>query len=110
MKMLDSQLAYKDSVTQDLTDENIIEASIIEEGTIESDTIEENIIEENTEPQSIETINKEISQYYIVQQGDTLRSICYEIYGDYDYIEKVCLWNDIDDPNNILCGQKLLLR
>jgi prophage DNA circulation protein len=45
-----------------------------------------------------------------VQQGDTLRSICYEIYGDYDYIEKVCLWNDIDDPNNILCGQKLLLR
>jgi hypothetical protein len=110
MKMLDSQLAYKDSATQDLTDENIIEASIIEEGTIESDTIEENIIEENTEPQSIETINKEIPQYYIVQQGDTLRSICYEIYGDYDYIEKVCLWNDIDDPNNILCGQKLLLR
>jgi hypothetical protein len=112
MKILDSQLAYdEESTIEDiaLKDIAIEDIATIEESTIEGTSIEETSIEENTE-KSVETINKEIPQYYIVQQGDTLRSICYEIYGDYDYIEKVCLWNDIDDPNNILCGQKLLLR
>ena len=48
-------------------------------------------------------------QYYIVRKGDTLRTICYNIYGDYSRVDEVCRWNDIDDPNNILYGQKLLL-
>jgi hypothetical protein len=112
MKILDSQLAYdEESTIEDIALKDIVieDIATIEESAIEGTSIEETSIEENTE-KSVETINKEIPQYYIVQQGDTLRSICYEIYGDYDYIEKVCLWNDIDDPNNILCGQKLLLR
>ncbi len=48
-------------------------------------------------------------QYYVVRKGDTLRTICYEIYGDYSRVDEICQWNNIDNPNNILYGQKLLL-
>ncbi len=50
-----------------------------------------------------------IPQYYVVRKGDTLRTICYDIYGDYSRVDEICRWNNIDDPNNILYGQKLLL-
>lgn len=48
-------------------------------------------------------------QYYVVRKGDTLRTICYEIYGDYSHVEEICQWNQIENPDNILYGQKLLL-
>lgn len=48
-------------------------------------------------------------QYYVVRRGDTLRTICYSIYGDYSRVDEVCRWNNIDNPDNILYGQKLLL-
>lgn len=48
-------------------------------------------------------------QYYVVRRGDTLRTICYDIYGDYSRVDEICRRNNIDDPNNILYGQKLLL-
>jgi len=48
-------------------------------------------------------------QYYVVRRGDTLRTICYSIYGDYSRVDEVCKWNNIDNPDNILYGQKLLL-
>lgn len=48
-------------------------------------------------------------QYYVVRRGDTLRTISYDIYGDYSRVDEICRWNNIDDPNNILYGQKLLL-
>lgn len=50
-----------------------------------------------------------VPQYYVVRRGDTLRTICYDIYGDYSRVDEICRWNNIDDPNNILYGQKLLL-
>lgn len=51
----------------------------------------------------------ETPQYYVVRRGDTLRTICYDIYGDYSRVDEICRWNNIDDPDNILYGQKLLL-
>lgn len=47
--------------------------------------------------------------YYIVQKGDTLRSISFQIYGNYDYVEAICVQNGLSNPDSILCGQKLLL-
>ena len=43
-----------------------------------------------------------VPQYYVVRRGDTLRTICYDIYGDYSRVDEICRWNNIDDPNNIL--------
>lgn len=57
--------------------------------------------------EALETTN--IPQYYVVQQGDTLRSICISVYGNCDRVEEVCMQNGITDPNSILCGQTLLL-
>jgi hypothetical protein len=129
IKMLDMQLAENEiniennveqtSQINDNIDKDETEVSKIEEYKIENadENGNENNIENDienmaktTEQEALATTNSDIPQYYIVQKGDTLRNICYEIYGDYDYVEKVCLWNDIPDPNNILCGQKLLLR
>ncbi|MBQ6787953.1 MAG: LysM peptidoglycan-binding domain-containing protein [Lachnospiraceae bacterium] len=50
-----------------------------------------------------------IPQYYVVQQGDTLRSICISVYGNLDSVEEVCSQNGITNPDSILCGQTLLL-
>lgn len=49
-------------------------------------------------------------QYYIVQQGDTLRSISYQVYGTYDMVSAICAWNGIEDADSILYGQRLLLQ
>ena len=50
-----------------------------------------------------------ISQYYVVQRGDTLRSICMSVYGNYDRVAEVCAQNGIINPDSILYGQTLLL-
>lgn len=50
-----------------------------------------------------------VPQYYVVRRGDTLRTISFDIYGDYSRVDEICKWNNIEDPNNILYGQKLLL-
>ena len=50
-----------------------------------------------------------VPQYYVVRRGDTLRTISFDIYGDYSRVDEICRWNNIEDPNNILYGQKLLL-
>lgn len=59
--------------------------------------------------QAAEAPETAVPQYYVVQRGDTLRTICFDIYGDYSRVDEVCRWNNIDDPDNILYGQKLLL-
>ena len=63
-------------------------------------------VEQNTAPIPDQTSTP---QYYVVRKGDTLRTICYDIYGDYSRVDEICRWNNIDDPDNILYGQKLLL-
>lgn len=64
---------------------------------------------QESQPQEEQAVSAEPMQYYIVRRGDTLRSICFDIYGDYSKVDAVILLNGLDDPNNILYGQKLLL-
>lgn len=47
--------------------------------------------------------------YYIVQQGDSLRQICYKIYQDYAMITPLCEANAITDQDYIYVGQRLAL-
>lgn len=47
--------------------------------------------------------------YYIVQQGDSLRGICYKIYRDYSMIQALCEANAIEDQDYIWVGQKIIL-
>lgn len=51
----------------------------------------------------------ESAAVYVVQKGDTLCGICMSFYGNLSLLEDVCELNELEDPNNILCGQKILL-
>lgn len=57
----------------------------------------------------IQSINTSVPQYYVVQRGDTLGNICRNLYGDYSRIDEICELNGLEDPDNILYGQRLLL-
>ena len=59
--------------------------------------------------QPIQSINTSVPQYYVVQQGDTLGAICRTLYGDYSRMEEICELNGLENPDNILYGQRLLL-
>ena len=48
-------------------------------------------------------------QYYIVQPGDTLESICLKLYQDKSKVAALCQANGITNGNQIQAGQKLLL-
>lgn len=76
--------------------------------------IEIQSVEEELQTKEETEVEKDVTQMseerqYIVQKGDTLRSIAYAHYGSHDMVEAICVENGIADPNNIVCGQKLLL-
>ncbi len=64
---------------------------------------------EPTPQQPAQPVTAPAPQYYVVQRGDTLRSICINTYGDYSRMEEICELNGLDNPDSILSGQKLLL-
>lgn len=65
-----------------------------ESGTIQEDT---------------EALSRNLTRYYEVEKGDTLYTICREIYGDLSQVEKICEINGIEDPDEIGYGQKIIL-
>ena len=69
-------------------------AKVDESGTIQEDT---------------EALSRNLTRYYEVEKGDTLYTICREIYGDLSQVEKICEINGIEDPDEIGYGQKIIL-
>jgi len=47
--------------------------------------------------------------YYIVQGGDSLAGICRKIYQTLEMLDELCEINNIDDPDAIFAGQRLVL-
>lgn len=56
-----------------------------------------------------ETENYREQGYYIVQAGDNLASICRKIYHTVAMMDALCDANDIEDPDAIFVGQRLVL-
>lgn len=52
---------------------------------------------------------REFAEFYRIEKGDTLNKISLKIYGDISKVKEICELNNIDDPNNIKYGQKILL-
>ena len=69
-------------------------AKVDEPGTMQEDT---------------EALSRNLTRYYEVEKGDTLYTICREIYGDLSQVEKICEINGIEDPDEIGYGQKIIL-
>lgn len=101
--------------TQEQAAEEYTEISIdtsvekIAEEPTASFTIESSLSQETADLQHAPAVNPSVPQYYVVQRGDTLRSICINTYGDYSKMKEICELNGLDDPDSILSGQKLLL-
>lgn len=75
------------------------EQQVLEIQNVETKTQEQQAIQQQTpEP-----------QYYVVQAGDTLESICLKIYQDKSKIAELCQVNGIANGNQIQAGQKLIL-
>lgn len=58
---------------------------------------------------SREAASHAIRAEYVIKEGDTLADVCEMYYGSLDMIERICEENGIEDPNQILPGQKIVL-
>ena len=45
----------------------------------------------------------------MIKEGDRLADVSEMYYGSMDMIERICEVNGIEDPNQILPGQKIVL-
>ena len=96
MVVAQSVLEEKEAEQEKLWDE-AVEAVV-------SETVEEQVLQEETD---VPTLDRPDS--YIVQKGDTLLEISRKFYGSDQYIQKICDWNDIEDMDKIIEGEKILL-
>ena len=96
--------SYEEESTVMQTQEVIANQASQEESTAENTAGKSEVMSEE-----MYTETAAIGQYYVVQQGDTIQSICISVYGNTDRMDEVCAQNGITDPNNILSGQTLLL-
>lgn len=69
----------------------------------------ESAASENRAAQASSPEVRNIQAAYTVREGDTLATVCRMYYGNLDKLEEICILNDIEDPNTILPGQKLVL-
>lgn len=100
--------ASEDSFIADLqTEEAVIPAE--ELADLEKVQAEDSAKAEKEDAQQEEMSDEESCATYVVSKGDTLYGICMSFYGDLSLLEEICSINEIDDMNNILCGQKILL-
>jgi len=65
---------------------------------------------ETDEPESIVPAwNETETTEYVVQKGDTMAKILNASYGNLEKIQEVCDINQIENPDNLIPGQKILL-
>lgn len=85
--------------------ESVVEKEpIAEEPIVEAEPITENVIP--TEPQPV--VNSEPVSY-IIKEGDTLIGISMQKYGSEIKVTEICSLNQIENPDDIKVGQKILL-
>lgn len=101
---------------QQETDENAEEpqssSESDEETAQEADGEDSSQTDENasdTETEEVEALSRNVARYYKVERGDTLYTISRKIYGDTTHVQKICELNQIDDPDRIRYGQKIIL-
>jgi len=124
-KLVDAVLKENDKSVQET--EETPESS--EEGTEqnpEADTQSDGLGEQGTDGQAMtdasnetpsEATNESLAETepssevvsYTIQKGDTLLDISISNYGDVSRIKEICSLNQIEDPDDIKVGQKILL-
>lgn len=93
-------------VTQNTEEAHNIE---MEQNTENAQSIETTESADTENTQGTDTAQKTEVQYYQIQRGDTLYTISQKLYGNTDNVNKICEINQIENPDNIKYGQKILL-
>ena len=92
------------------SEENVLpEENVTPEEPLPEDKASQKAAGETVQPVMSEAETYRAQGYYIVQQGDSLRQICYKIYETYNMIDKLCEANGIDNQDFIYVGQKIVL-
>lgn len=65
--------------------------------------------QKDTQKEQAKDASTKQQNYYVVQEGDTLSTICKRRYGNIKKVEDVVKLNHMEDSDDIRAGQKLLL-
>ena len=100
--------------TENTTEESTAENNTEEEtsngpDSSEQVTTSEEIPEETTVPEETAGVSPAVTQYYEVQQGDTLYGICRKLYGNTNNIQIIMDLNNLESPDSITSGKKLIV-
>ncbi len=103
-----SSSAEQETTLTSTESEDVI--SVAQKGT-ESSSMEENDAEESTTPMPEDsTVSMtDTSTIYVVKEGDTLLSICIEVYQDKSKIDEVIEANNIENPDIVIPGEELIM-
>lgn len=99
----------KDTTKQNETEDNTEEETPSEPDSNEQTTTSTEISEETTVPEETAGVSPAVTQYYEVQQGDTLYGICRKLYGNTNNIQIIMDLNNLDSPDSITYGKKLIV-
>jgi len=94
---------YTEEFVQVATEETLTEESVPAWAEIPEETtssIEQEVETQVTTPEYAE---------YVIEEGDTLMKICVNFYGSDSRVEEICQLNNIQNPDNIKPGEKILL-
>lgn len=110
---MEDVLVSEYSVEESFYIEETHELESIEE-ELSTDLWEETLQTPEEEPSTMETeqsVEQPTEAYteYEIMQGDSLAKICRKIYGDETKLKEICNINQIEDPDHIKQGQKILL-
>lgn len=75
----------------------------------DKEKVAEPVEDTSTKGEEIQPIVKEEVKYYVVKSGDSLVGICFELYDSADNMLKIMDMNNIEDPDMIIEGQKLIV-
>lgn len=100
LPVFNNSLKEEDNISEDVNESLEVAVS---NGDLKK--IEEDKEEEKEKKEKKEVKNKK----YIVKSGDSLATISYNIYGNYNYITKIKEINNIEDENFIIDGQVIIL-
>ena len=97
--------------TENTTGETMTEESTSEENSNEQDTTgqetsEETTVQEISPPEETAGVSPAVTQYYEVQQGDTLYGICQKLYGNTNNIQIIMDLNNLESADSITYGKK----
>lgn len=73
----------------------------------DNEALQTSVAENNSDADKTEASSEAVS--YTIQKGDTLLDISISNYGNVSKIKEICSLNQIEDPDDIKVGQKILL-